>query len=193
MTAPLTVNEEEPFAPAVKLNPVVDARVSVPCETESVSESALVPAASSVIEMALLLAVEKLSELFSFRLPVGGAFAVGGETAPKPTRLASVGATTGVTAGWAGSVGVTLGVIAGVIPLVWSLPAPTTALKSIGPKAASNWAESSGVTSGVTAGWAGSVVVTLGVTAGVMAVVWPATVLANPLKPFGFTLAVTAG
>ena len=65
------MNEEAPLAPDVKLNPVVDATVNVPCETESVSESAFVPtAAASVIEIALLLAVEKLSELFSFTLPV---------------------------------------------------------------------------------------------------------------------------
>jgi hypothetical protein len=93
------VNEEEPLAPAVKLNPVVDARVNVPCETESVSESAFVLAASSVIEIALLLAVEKLSELFSFRLPVGGALALGGEFAPKPARLGAVDVTLGVTDG----------------------------------------------------------------------------------------------
>lgn len=98
VTVPLTVNEEEPLAPDVKLTPTVDARVNVPCETESVSESALVPAAASVIEIALLLAVEKLSELFSFRLPVGGALALGGEFAPKPARLGAV-AVTPATAG----------------------------------------------------------------------------------------------
>ena len=104
VTVPLTVNEEEPLAPAVKLNPVVDARVNVPSETESVSESAFVPAAASVIEIALLFAVEKLSELFSFRLPVGGALALGGEFAPKPARLGTFGVTPGVTAGVMGLV-----------------------------------------------------------------------------------------
>ena len=104
VTVPLTVNEEEPFAPAVKLNPVVDARVKVPCETESVSKSAFVPAAASVIEMVSLLAVEKLSELFSFRLPVAGALALGGEFAPKLARLGTVGVTPGVTAGLMGLV-----------------------------------------------------------------------------------------
>ncbi len=100
VTVPLTVNEEEPLAPEVKLNPVVDATVNVPCETESVSESAFVPtAAASVIEIALLLAVEKLSELFSFTLPVGGALALGGEFAPKPARMETVGVTPVVTAG----------------------------------------------------------------------------------------------
>jgi hypothetical protein len=98
------VNEEEPLAPAVKLNPVVDARVNVPCETASVSESALVPAAASVIEIALPFAVEKLSELFSFRLPVGGALALGGEFAPKPARLGTLGVTPGVIAGVMGLV-----------------------------------------------------------------------------------------
>ena len=104
VTVPLTVNEEEPLAPAVKLNPVVDARVNVPCETESVSESAFVLAASSVIEIALLLAVEKLSELFSFRLPVGGALALGGEFATKAARIGTVGVTPEMTAGLMGPV-----------------------------------------------------------------------------------------
>jgi hypothetical protein len=104
VTVPLTVNEEEPLAPAVKLNPVVDARVNVPCETESVSESAFVPATASVIEIASLLAVEKLSALFSFRLTVAGALVLGGEFAPKPARLGTFGVTPGVTAGWMGLV-----------------------------------------------------------------------------------------
>lgn len=104
VTAPLTVNEEEPLAPAVKLNPVVDARVNVPCETESVSESAFVQAAASVIEIASLLAVEKLSELFSFRLPLGGALALGGEFAPTPAGLETVRVMPGVTAGSMGLV-----------------------------------------------------------------------------------------
>ena len=111
------MNEEEPLAPAVKLNPVVDGRVNVPCETESVRESALVPAAASMIEIASLLAVEKLSELFSFRLPVRGALAVGGEFAPTPARL--------------GTVGVTPGVTAGLMALVWLPPVSTTPLKPI--------------------------------------------------------------
>ena len=92
------------MAPDVKLNPVVDATLNVPCETESVSESAFVPAAASVIEIASLFAVEKLSEPFSFRLPVGGALALGGEFAPKPARLGTVGVTPGVTAGVIGLV-----------------------------------------------------------------------------------------
>ena len=106
---PLTVNEAEPFAPTVKLNPVVDARVNVPSETESVSESAFVPAAASVIEIALPLAVEKLSELFAFTLPVVGALALGGELTPKPATLETLGVTPGVTEG---VVGVTAGWIA---------------------------------------------------------------------------------
>jgi hypothetical protein len=93
------MNEVEPLAPAVKLTPVVDARVNVPCETESVSESAFVPPAASVIEIALPLAVEKLSELFSFRLPVGGELRLGGEFAARPARMGTVGVTPGVTGG----------------------------------------------------------------------------------------------
>jgi len=73
------VNEEEPLAPAVKLNPVVDARVNVPCATESVSESAFDPAAASVIEIALLFPLESVNEPFSLREPlpvaeIAGAF-----------------------------------------------------------------------------------------------------------------------
>lgn len=97
---PLTVKEEEPLAPAVKLNPEVDASVNVPCETESVSESAFVPAAASVIEITLPLAVEKLSDVFSFRLPVSGAPALGGEFAWEPARAGTAVVTPVATAGW---------------------------------------------------------------------------------------------
>ena len=93
------MNEEEPLAPAVKLNPVVDGRVNVPCETESVTESAFAPAVASVIEIALPLAVEKLSELFSFRLPVGGTLTLGGEFASRPAGPGTVGVTAGETTG----------------------------------------------------------------------------------------------
>jgi len=72
------VNEEEPSAPDVKVNPVVDASVNVPCETESVSESAFVPtAAASAIEIALLLPLESVKEPFSLREPLPGAEIVG--------------------------------------------------------------------------------------------------------------------
>jgi hypothetical protein len=71
------VNEEEPFAPAVKLNPVVDASVKVPYDAESVSESAFVPAAASVIEIALLFPLESVNEPFSLREPPPGAEIVG--------------------------------------------------------------------------------------------------------------------
>ena len=67
------MNKEEPLEPAVKLNPVVDARVSVPCETESVSESAFDPAVASVIEIALLFPLENVQEPFSLREPLPGA------------------------------------------------------------------------------------------------------------------------
>jgi len=71
------VNEEDPLAPAVKLNPVLDARVNVPCETESVSESVFVPAAASVIEIALLFPPESVKEPFSLSEPLPGAAIVG--------------------------------------------------------------------------------------------------------------------
>ena len=67
------MNEEEPLAPAVKLNPVVDARVNVPSKTESVSESVFDPAAASVIEIALLFPLENVKEPFSLREPPPGA------------------------------------------------------------------------------------------------------------------------
>jgi len=73
LTVPLTVNEAEPLAPAVKFNPVVDARVNVPSKTESVSESAFDPAAASVIEIALLFPLESVKEPFSLREPPPGA------------------------------------------------------------------------------------------------------------------------
>jgi hypothetical protein len=73
VTVPLTVNEDEPLAPAVKLNPVVDARVNGPCETESVSESAFVPAAASPIEIALPFPLENVKEPFSLRELLPGA------------------------------------------------------------------------------------------------------------------------
>jgi hypothetical protein len=57
-----------------------------------------------VIEIASLLRAEKLSELFSFRLAVAGALALGGALGPTLTRLATVGITPGVTAGVMGLV-----------------------------------------------------------------------------------------
>ena len=41
---PLTVNEDEPLVPLVKLRPLEEASVRVPCDAESVSESAFDPA-----------------------------------------------------------------------------------------------------------------------------------------------------
>ena len=99
---PLTVNEGEPLVPLVKARSLEEASVNVPCETESVSDSAFVPAAASVIEIASLLAAEKVSEPFSFKLPAVGALALGGEVDPKPARPRTVGVTPGVTAGLTG-------------------------------------------------------------------------------------------
>ena len=75
---PVTVNDAEPFVPEVKLKPVVDANVSIPWETDRVSESVLTPAAASVKLMALLLPVEKTSDPFSLSDPVEGALIAGG-------------------------------------------------------------------------------------------------------------------
>ena len=57
------------MVPVVKLNPVVGPTVSLPCETDSESESELLPAAASITDIALLLPLEKTSEMF----PVPGA------------------------------------------------------------------------------------------------------------------------
>ena len=73
VTVPLTVNEDEPLVPVVKLRPVVEPRASVPCETDSESESAFEPAAASVTEIALLFPLENVKEPFSLREPVPGA------------------------------------------------------------------------------------------------------------------------
>jgi hypothetical protein len=59
---PVAVNEGEPLVPVVKLNPIVGPRVSLPCETDSVSDSELLPATASITEIALLLPLEKTSD-----------------------------------------------------------------------------------------------------------------------------------
>ncbi len=66
---PVAVGEAEPLVPVVRLNPIVEPRVSLPFEADSESESELLPAAASITEIALLLAVAKTSEVF----PVPGA------------------------------------------------------------------------------------------------------------------------
>ena len=73
VTVPLTVNEDEPLVPLVKLRPLEEASVRVPCDAESVSESAFDPAAASVIEIALLSPLENVKEPFSLREPLPGA------------------------------------------------------------------------------------------------------------------------
>ena len=64
-TVPVTVNAAEPLVPELKLKPVSEANVSVPCATDSVRESEPLPAAGSLKEIALLFAVEKASDPFS--------------------------------------------------------------------------------------------------------------------------------
>ena len=59
---PDTVNEAEPFVPVVMLTPVVGPRVSLPCESDSESDSELLPAAASITEIAMLLPLEKTSD-----------------------------------------------------------------------------------------------------------------------------------
>jgi hypothetical protein len=73
VTVPLTVNVDDPLVPLVKLRPLEEASVRVPCDAESVSESAFDPAAVSVIEIALLFPLENVKEPFSPREPLPGA------------------------------------------------------------------------------------------------------------------------
>ena len=73
VTVPLTVNEDEPLVPLVKLRPLEEASARVPCDAESASESAFDPAAASVIEIALLFPLENVKEPFSLREPPPGA------------------------------------------------------------------------------------------------------------------------
>ena len=70
---PETVNEEEPLVPAVKLRPVVDASVIVPCATDSVREFEPRPAAGGLELVALPLPVEKTSDPFWSGVPEAGA------------------------------------------------------------------------------------------------------------------------
>jgi hypothetical protein len=65
LIVPLTVNDAVPLLPDVIVKPEVVERVSVPCETDSVSES--LPGLASVSEIALPFPVEKASEPFSAR------------------------------------------------------------------------------------------------------------------------------
>lgn len=73
VNVPLTVNVDAPLLPLVKLRPLEEASVSVPCDAESVSESAFDPAAASVIEIALLFPLESVKDPFAVREPLPGA------------------------------------------------------------------------------------------------------------------------
>ena len=73
VSVPLTVIEDEPLVPLVKVRPLEEASVRVPCDAESVSESGFDPAAASVIEIALLFPLENVKEPFSLREPLPGA------------------------------------------------------------------------------------------------------------------------
>ena len=72
---PLTVNVAEPLLPDVNVKPDVVESVSLPCATDSVSES--LPGLASVSEIALPLPVEKASEPFSLSEAVTGAVIAG--------------------------------------------------------------------------------------------------------------------
>ena len=75
MTVPLTVIEAESLLPAVIVKPVVLAKVSVPCCTESASES--VPGLASLTVMPLPWELAKGSAVFSFSEALDGAVIVG--------------------------------------------------------------------------------------------------------------------
>ncbi len=78
---PLTVNEDEPLLPLVKLRPLAEAIARVPCDAESASESAFDPGAASVIEIGLLFPLSNVNEPFSLREPPPGAEIAGAEIA----------------------------------------------------------------------------------------------------------------
>ena len=72
-SVPVTVIDALPLEPDVKVSPVVDANVSVPSVTESVSESEVADATTSVSVIALPPAVEKTSDAFSLTPAFAGA------------------------------------------------------------------------------------------------------------------------
>jgi len=75
---PVTANESEPFMPVVKLEPLADASMFVPCATDSVREFEPLPAAAPLKLMALpLLVVEWTSDLFWPSVPEGDATIAG--------------------------------------------------------------------------------------------------------------------
>ena len=77
-TAPVTVNEAVPLVP-VRVKPVMEAKVSVPCVTESVTESLPEPALASVNE--IWLAPEKARLPFWLTEADEGAVITGAVTA----------------------------------------------------------------------------------------------------------------
>ena len=83
-SVPFTVIVAELFAPAVKVSPAVEPRVSVPCVAVSVRESEVPDAAASASVTASPFAVEKTSVAFSLTFAVDGAVKAGG---PKTVRF----------------------------------------------------------------------------------------------------------
>jgi hypothetical protein len=79
------VNELEPLAPFVKVKPVVEPSVTVPFNTDTVSESGLPPDEASVTLISLPLTDENVTAKFTVTLALEGALIVGG-----PTLMATV-------------------------------------------------------------------------------------------------------
>ena len=76
-SVPLMVSEDELLEPEMNVKPLIEPSVRVPCVSLSVSCSLPFPASGSVTLMALLFAVEKTSDEFSFTLTVVGALTAG--------------------------------------------------------------------------------------------------------------------
>ena len=86
-SVPVTIIDDEPLEPEVKVKPVIDPNVSLPSATASVSESDVPEAAASVT----LIVPENVYEPFSFTLTAVGALTFGGaltviDTAADPVR-----------------------------------------------------------------------------------------------------------
>lgn len=79
-TDPLTVIEDEPFVPAVIVNPAVVESVSVPDEADRVTESELAPGLESATVMAFPFAAEKTSVPLMPTAAEAGAVIVGALT-----------------------------------------------------------------------------------------------------------------
>src|SRR5580704_15005404 len=77
-SVPLTVIDDEPFAPDTTLSPLREAKVNVPLLTDSVSESLLPPACESDRVMPSLPADENVNAPFCVTVAEVGALTLGG-------------------------------------------------------------------------------------------------------------------